>query len=395
MPTNRKPIYLDYAAATPLRAEVFKSMRAWQQFQFYNPSSLYGSAGAVKAALEDARHSVAQTIGAKKSEIIFTAGATESINLALLGAARSFSSAKVIATAIEHEAVLACLQQLDREGRFSVLVPVKPSGIVDPAEFEAAIDDQTVLVSVAYANSEIGTVQPIRQIARLIAAVRRDRQRRGVRTPLYLHTDAAQAAGTLDLHVSRLGVDLMTLSGSKVYGPKQSGCLYVRTGTILQPVIYGGGQERGLRSGTENVAAAVGFALALELAQSERKTYHLHLKSLRDELLSNLRVAIPELVVNGDERHRLSGNLNISIPGLDGESAVIYLDQKGVQVSTGSACATGRTSPSHVLLSIGRTADQANSSLRLTLGRPTTVAQVKYVSRVLPAIVAHLRRLKA
>lgn len=396
---SEKTVYLDHAAATPLDPRVLEAMRPWLEDEFYNPSSLYASARLARAQVESCRHRVAQVLGAKKTEIIFTAGGTESVNLAILGTVRALkkehavNSAKVAASAIEHESVLACLEVLAEEGCETVLVPVLPDGVVRPEAVAEAIDDQTVLVSVMSANNEIGTIQPIAKIAKVIAAVRLDRQKRGVETPVYLHADACQAAGALDLHVSRLGVDLMTLNGSKIYGPKQTGCLYVRTGVKLNPVVYGGGQERRLRSGTENVAGIVGFATALELAQAERADEARRLSGLRDQLWQRLQAAIPDLILNGHAGKRLPGNLNMSIPGIDGEAAVLYLDQAGIMASTGSACSTGRTDPSPVLLAIGRTAAEANGSLRLTLGRTTTAADIDYAAKTLPVIVRRLREL--
>jgi cysteine desulfurase len=395
----KKQVYLDYAAATPIRREVLEVMRPWVEDKFYNPSSLYAASREAKSALEDARHRIAQVIGAKKSEIIFTSGATESINLAILGTARSVKSVftqgplKVVASSIEHESVLACLKQLTAEGFDTELLPVNGQGLVPIDDLASAVDDQTILISIGYANSEIGTIQPISKIIQLINRMRALRQQRGISTPLYLHTDAAQAAGWLDLHVSRLGVDLMTLSASKVYGPKQTGALYLRHGVPTTPIIHGGGQEQGRRSGTESVAAAVGFALALELADQDRPAQSRRLQYLRDNLLSGLKSSIPELTVNGDIKQRLAGNLNVSIPGVPGETALFYLDQKGVQVSTGSACSTGRTDASHVLIAIGLTHDQANSSLRFTLGRQTTQSDIDLAITAVCATVSKVRKL--
>jgi cysteine desulfurase len=383
-----KPVYLDHAAATPLDPQVLHAMQSYLGAEYYNPSSLYQAARQTRQAVEAARHQVADVLGAKKSEIIFTSSATESVNLALFGV-----SGNLVTTTIEHEAVLACLPELENRGHQVTVVPVKPDGLVDMVKLEKEIDDETVLVSVMYANNEIGTVQPIAEIGKLIAQIRSDRVKRAVKTPLYFHTDATQAPNYLDLHVSRLGVDLMTLNGSKIYGPKGSGCLYVRTGVQIEPLVYGGGQEKGLRSGTENVAGIIGFAEALRIAQEQREAESKRVTELRDKLLADLQVAIPDLILNGHIAKRLANNINLTIPGISGETAVLYLDREGFQVSTGSACTTGNTEPSHVLLALGRSVAEANASLRITLGRGTTTADTDRLAAVLPKLVTRLRQL--
>jgi cysteine desulfurase len=367
----KKPIYLDYAAATPLDPRVAQAMAPYLDAQFANPGALYAAGRAARAALEDARHRIAMVLGAKTGEIVLTAGATESINLAIFGVARQFPASAVIATSTEHESILGCMRQLEAEGHPIVLAPVLGDGLLDLPELAAAITDQTALITVAYANSETGVIQSMRQVSKLVQAVRQDRQKRGVQLPLYLHTDAAQAAGLLDIHVSRLGVDLMTLSAAKIYGPKQVGALYVRTGVRLLPIIWGGGQERALRSGTQNVAGAVGFATALELAQLDREQQAVRLLQLRDNFWSQLLEISPTAELNGHLTKRLTSHLNFSIPGLSGEDLVYQLDAAGIAVATGSACSAGSGEPSHVLLAMGRTPEVANSSLRITLGRAT------------------------
>lgn len=369
-----KNVYLDYAAATPVDPEVLEAMQPFFTEQFANPSSLYSSARVTRQALSDARASVANTLGAKPTEIIFTAGATESINLAIQGVMRKFPDGHIVTTTIEHEAVLETVKHYHHS-------------IVDPADVVSSITEQTVLVSVMMVNNEVGTILPIKELARHIEQVRQNRDNQ---LPLYLHSDAAQAATTLDLHVSRLGVDLLTLNGGKMYGPKQSGILYVRTGTELEPLIYGGGQERNMRSGTENVAFAVGFAKALELAQAGRKDEAHRLQQLRDQLQNDLTAAIPEIIVNGDQKHRLAHNLNITLPGLDGESAVLYLDNAGIQASTGSACSIGSDEPSHVLLALGCTPEEANASLRFTLGKYTTEKDIQEAAQIIIKTLRHL-----
>lgn len=378
-------VYLDYAAATPVDSEVMRAMQPFFTEQFANPSSLYASARVTRQALVDARASVANLLGAKPTEIVFTAGATESINLAIQGVMKKFPDGHIVTTNIEHEAVLETVKQFDHS-----VARVSASGVVDHNDIIKIITEKTVLVSVMMANNEVGTIQPIKEIAAAIADIRKLRQESGNQMPLYLHTDAAQAGTTLDVHVSRLGVDMLTLNGGKMYGPKQSGILYVRTGTQLEPLIYGGGQERAMRSGTENVAFAVGFAKALEIAQAIRKDEAYRLQQLRDHLQKQITEAIPEAVVNGDQKHRLPHNLNITLSGLDGEAAVLYLDNVGVQASTGSACSIGNDQPSHVLLALGCTPAQANASLRFTLGKHTTNEAIQEASKVIISTLRHL-----
>lgn len=378
-------IYLDYAAATPVDSQVLEAMRPYFTEQFANPSSLYSVARVTRQALSDARASVANTLGAKPTEITFTAGATESINLAIQGVLKQYPGKHIVTTKIEHEAVLKTVEHYDH-----TLVDVSKVGVVKVDDVLAAVTDSTVLVSVMMANNEVGTIQPVKDIAAGITRMREDRKSKGIDLPLYLHSDAAQAATTLDLHVSRLNVDLLTLNGGKMYGPKQSGILYIRTGTKLQPLIYGGGQERGVRSGTENVAFAVGFAKALEMAQADRKPEEARLRSLRDQLQKIITSELTEVIINGDQKHRLPHNLNITMPGLDGEAAVLYLDNAGVQASTGSACSIGNDEPSHVLLAMGCSASEASASLRFTLGKNTTEENIEKAGQIIVDTLRHL-----
>jgi cysteine desulfurase len=361
--------------------------------EYANPSSLYQMARITRTAVESARHKVSTVLGSKLTEVVFTSGGTEGNNLAIQGVLRAHAGANWVTTAIEHDAVLSCAEPMRREGHLCSVIPVKPNGIVDPATTMAAVTDNTALISVMMANNEIGTVQPVADIARLVVAVRDDRRRRGIDLPIYLHTDAVQAAGYLDLHVARLGVDLLTISGSKIYGPKGTGCVYIRQGTVLQPLQYGGGQERDRRSGTENVAGIVGLAEALQLCGASRDAETHRLIPLRQELVRALTSAIAGVIVNGDTRRRLPNNVNITIPGAEGEALVLYLDRSGIMASTGSACSTGDLDPSHVLRALGRTPQEAANSLRFTLGRSTTPEAVDRVGAVLPDIATRLREL--
>jgi cysteine desulfurase len=359
-------IYLDYAAATPLDEKVEAAMQPYWRQKFYNPSANYLSGRAVAADIARARAVVAQQLGAKPSEIIFTAGGTEADNLAINGIMQRYPEANLLVSAVEHEAILQVATNYNCQQ-----IPVDAQGTVDLEALAKQIDDQTVLVSVMYANNEIGTIQPLRKIADLIKQVLADRQKDGNKLPLYFHTDASQAANYLDVHVSRLGVDLMTLNGGKMYGPKQTGALFVRAGLILQPQVQGGGQERGLRSGTENVAGIIGFAKALEVAQSTRTQEVARLNDLRDRFVLGLSSKIPAVVINGSKQ-RLPNLVHLTIPDTDNERVMMELDEQGIICAVGSACSASNDEPSHVLKAIGLSESSAQSSLRFSMGRQTS-----------------------
>lgn len=366
-------IYLDYAAATPIDQRVLDAEEPYFRERFFNPSASYQAAREVRRDYEEARHVLAQNLGARPAEIVITAGATESTNLAIGGV-----SGHIVTTNIEHPAVLALAS-----ARNATILRVNEKGLVNPASVENAITDETEIVSVGYANSEIGTVQPIKEIAILIERIRADRAIREVATPLLFHTDASQAAGYLDLNVARLNVDLMTLNAGKCYGPKQVGLLYVKAGVRLKPLILGGGQEMGLRSGTENVTGAIGFARALEIAERKRKGESERLEKLRNDLEKFIKQEFPEVIINSGAKQRLPNILNFSVPGLDGERAVFALDERGVLVATGSACAANKGTRSHVLMAIGLAPQIADASLRISLGRPTTDAEISELKPLL------------
>jgi cysteine desulfurase len=371
------PIYLDYAAATPLDDAAFVAMKPFFAENFYNPSAVYQAARDVHAELEGARASVADVLGAKDQEIIFTAGGTEANNLAIHGIMQQFPNGNIVVSSIEHESVLAPAKQYDCR-----VAPVNKKGAVDLQELEQLIDENTVLVSIMYANNEVGTVQPIKEIAALIAKKRTERPSPlspQHSPPLLFHTDACQAANYLDLHVTRLHVDMMTLNGGKIYAPKQSGCLYVKAGTPLNAQIQGGGQESGLRSGTENTPAILGFATMLQKVQNERKSEGERLSVIKNEIIAKLSQKIPTMQLNGDSRRSLPNNINVTIPGIDGERFVMELDERGIQVATGSACSASNDEPSHVLLALGLSESSAGASLRLTLGRHTKPEHISIV----------------
>ena len=373
-------VYLDYAAATPVDPAVIEAMRPYLADSFYNPSATYSAALEVKKSVAEARSKIAHWLGARSSEIIFTAGGTEANNLAVHGVMRQFPAGNIVVSSIEHESVLAPARDYDcREAA------VRPDGRLDIDDLRRKIDDKTVLVSIIYANNEIGTIQPIREAAKLIDEIRR--QRAPDAPPLYLHTDACQAANYLDLHAARLGVDLMTINGGKIYGPKQSGTLYVKAGLKLQPLIDGGGQERGLRSGTENVASIIGLAAALDLAQSGRHEEAKRLQILQQDFFKLLEEKTPSAQVNGSKKYRLPNNIHLTIPGRDNERLLIQLDEAGIMAAAGSACSASNEEPSHVLRALGLTDAEARASLRLTMGRGTDEAAIKRCLQVLTKVL--------
>lgn len=368
-------IYLDNAAATPVDQRVLAAMMPYFSDQFYNPSAAYLAARSVRADLESARRTIGRIIGAKPAEIIITAGATESINLALHGV-----DGRIVTTAVEHPSVLNTAK-----ARGGIILPVDERGQISLAQLkkELLANDDVTLVSIGYVNSETGMVQDIKGASEVIATVRTDRRQRGVATPLLLHTDASQAAGLFDLNTARLGVDLMTLNAGKCYGPKQVGLLYIRAGVILKPLIYGGGQEMGLRSGTENVTGTIGMAKALALADKTRGSETKRLTSLRNQLKAYLVKNLPEVKINENPKRNSPAILNLSMPGLDGERTVFALDEKGVMVATGSACAANKGKRSHILKAIGLSDELADGSIRLSMGRLTTAEDIATVGPIL------------
>ena len=371
-------IYLDYAAATPLDERVLHVMQPYFMDEFYNPSSPYAPALAVRQAYEVAKDSIAQAIGGRGTELVITAGATESINLAFAGV-----TGHVIVSSIEHHAVLAAAKRFDCS-----VVAVDARGRVDPAAIAAAIRPDTERVSVALANNEIGTIQPLRDVAAVIERERQARRARGETRAIYLHTDASQGLGLLDVHTSRLGVDMLTINAGKVYGPKQVGALWAASHVALQPIVVGGGQERGLRSGTENVAGTIGFAEALRLANKKRQGEVERLRAIRDTFRDTLTERFPEAVVSGHPKHQLPNFLHISFPGIDAERVLFALEMQGVLVATGSACAANKGTRSHVLEAIGLAPEIADGSLRITLGRHSTDEQCKDAAAIISEVVS-------
>ncbi len=383
-----KQIYLDYAAATPMDKAAIVAVEPFLADNFYNPSAIYQAGREARHALEAARQQVAAVLGAKDQEIIFMAGSSEANNTAIQGVMRLFPNAEIITSNIEHESVLRPAE----EYRHTIL-PVDHTGRVEVKKLVPLITDQTVLLSVMYANNEVGTIQPIKELSNIIKKIRMDREKRSVKLPLYLHSDAAQAANYLDVSVSRLGVDLMSLNGGKIYGPKQSGCLFVKSGVNLKPLISGGGQEGNRRSGTENMAASIAFATMLQKVQAERKTESKRLAQVRDEFFATISQNVTDLQRNGNIKHALANNLNITIFGADGERLVMELDQAGILAATGSACTAGSDEPSHVLLAMGATKAEASGSLRFSFGRLTTTKQAAQAAAVVSKVIQQHQRL--
>ncbi len=390
----KRKIYLDYAATTPTDARVVRAMQPFFHTIYGNPSSLYEDGRIAKEALGEARSSIATVLHARPEEIFFTGSGTESDALAILGVMRAYPGKHMITDTIEHHAVLYNAELLEKEGFPVTYLPVDREGFVDAKKIESVIRSDTVLISIMYANNEIGTIQPIAEIGTLVRRIRKERMASGSQVPIWLHTDACQAAGYLDLDVEALGVDLLTLNGSKIYGPKGMGVLYRRRGVKIAPLWMGGGQEQKLRSGTENIGGIVGIAKALEIAEAHKNTENKRLEKLRDYFIKEVFARIPKIVLNGPEgERRLSNNVNISILDIEGEAMLLYLDAYGIEASTGSACDSATLDPSHVILGIGRPYEFAHASMRFTLGRATTKKDLDQVLQVMPGIVEKLRKI--
>ena len=377
-----RTVYADNAATTAVSPQVLEAMLPYYKEVYGNPSSLYSVGQKAKAALEEARETVAACLGAGAGEIYFTSCGTESDNWAIKGAAhamRKKGKDHIITSAFEHHAVLHTCQALEKEGFTVTYLPVHENGIVRPEELEAAITDRTGLVTIMYANNEIGTIQPIPEIGAIC-------KKHGV----WFHTDAVQAVGNVHIHVKEQNIDMLSLSGHKFHAPKGVGALYIRKGIAIPNLLDGGAQERGKRGGTENVAQIVGLAAGLKEACATIDQRVARLSPLRDKLMDGL-LKIDRCRVNGDREHRLPGNVSMCFQGVEGESLLLMLDLKGISASSGSACTSGSLDPSHVLLSIGLPHEVAHGSLRLSFGDYNTEEDIDYILEVLPPIIQRLR----
>lgn len=355
-----------------------------------NAGSFHSEGKRAKDQLDLARDFVAEFLGARPDEILFTGSGTESNNLAILGYARAHAKfgKHIVTTSIEHHAVLEAMQHLEKKEGFELtVVPVEKNGIVSAKKVLDAIREDTTIVSVMLVNNEIGTIQPVAQIGNAIEKMRKLGQAQHVA----LHTDAMQATAYLDLDIKKLHVDLLSINGSKIYGPKGVGALFVKRGIKLQPIMFGGAQEKGMRPGTENVVGIIGFATALQVVQDRREDDAKHLLPLREKLIDGILSSIPKTRLNGDRAHRIPNNVNVSIMDLEGEALLLYLDAKGIFASTGSACTSASLDPSHVILALGMPFEVAHGSMRFTLGRETTEADIDYVIEQLPPLVEKLR----
>ena len=377
---------MDHSATTPVAPEVLAAMLPYFGEKFGNASSLHRSGREAKEALEDSREKVAALLGARAEEIIFTSGGTESDNLALKGIARKNRKLgkHIITTQIEHPAILETCRALEKDGFEVTYLPVTGEGLVELSTLEASIRPDTILISVMHANNEVGTIQPLEEIGRL--AAERD---------IYLHSDAVQSVGKIPVNVDDLGVDLLSLSAHKLYGPKGVGALYIRKGTKLESIIQGGGHERRLRSGTENISGIVGLARAAELAERDMPREAERLAGLRDRLAELVLGKVKEAWINGTMKKRLPGNLNFGFKYVEGESLLLFLDSKGICVSTGSACSSHKLEPSHVLISLGLKPEECHGSLRITLGMSNTLDEVEYVAESIVEAVERFRGISA
>ena len=388
---NKKEIYLDHAATTYTDPTVVEAMLPYFTKNYGNPSSLYHKGREANGALNDARRTVAKLINALPENIIFTGGGTESDNMAIYGIARAHETKgkHIITTSMEHHAVIHPLEDLQKQGFEVTYLKVDTNGFVKTEDVVKAIRPDTILISIMYANNEVGTIEPIADIGRELLKYRQENKT----TFPYFHTDACQAAGAMTLDVEKLHVDLMTVNGSKIYGPKGTGILYIRRGVRIKPLIVGGGQERHLRSGTENVPGIMGFAKALEMAQQNCEKESARLLELSIYLWSELQAKIPKLKLNGPQlgENRLPNNLNITFIDVEGEAMLLYLDEYGVMCSTGSACTSESLDPSHVLLAMGLPYEYSHGSLRFTFGHCNTKKDIDYLMSFLPAVTQQLR----
>ena len=385
MPPALNPIYLDHAATTPVREEVFEAMKPFFGPRFGNPSSTHRWGREARAALDEARERVGRCLGARPDEICFTSGGTEGDNLAILGAWRALKEkgrTAVVTTPIEHKAILGAVHQAAREGAEERMLVMTADGVVDPASFDLLVDEDVAVCSVMWVNNEIGSIQPIPEMAA------KAKQRGAL-----VHTDAVQAFGKVLIDAQKQQFDFLTISGHKIGAPKGIGALFIRRGTTLEPLMHGGTQDRGRRPGTENVAAAVGLARAAELTLADWEQNCARLRKLRQKLEAGILSRVPDAVIHGKGAERAPHIVNVSVPGTDSESLLMALDLRGIAASGGSACQSGSISPSHVLTAIGVRPDLASAAVRMSLGSLTTEECIDRVIDVFPALVAKARQL--
>lgn len=373
-------IYLDNAASTVIHNEVFQEMIPFLKEQYGNPSSIHHSGRMASRAIQKARKQIANLISANPEEILFTSGGTESNNIALFGITHTNKGKHIITSSIEHDAVLEPCKKLEKEGFDVTYLPVSGDGLINPEDVKKSITKNTCLVSIMFANNEVGTVQPIGEIAKLCSEKR-----------IFFHTDAIQAIGKLEINVKELRLDMLSISSHKINGPKGVGALYIKSGTKIEPYIFGGGQENGLRSGTENVASVVGFGKACELAKENLRKNILHFKNLRDVLVSKVMKEIPYVSINGHPEKRIPNNAHFTFLGVNGEDLIIKLDEEGIAASTGSACSVRTQKESHVLRAMGFLHEQIAGSLRLTVGSMNTISEIENTITVLKRVVKELR----
>lgn len=390
--TKKGTVYLDHAGTTPMDPRVLEAMLPYFSQSYGNPSSIHMVGQEARYALDESRERVAEVLRCRAREVVFTSGGTESDNAAIHGAATALQETgnHIITCGTEHHAVLHACQHLEGLGFDVTYLPVDDCGMVQPEAVYQAITDRTTLVSLMYANNEIGTINPIAEISEAVHRRAADLER-----TIVMHTDAVQAAGFLELDVGRLGVDMLSLSGHKFYGPKGTGALYVKRGTPFLPFMLGGGQERERRAGTENIPGIVGLSVALQLADGQREEASAHCSMLRDRIIRVVSDNIPDNHLNGHPSQRLPNNVNFSFQGVEGEPILLGLDMAGIAASSGSACSSGSLELSHVLLALGQSADLARGSLRITLGKENTSEEVDYVLDELAGLVKHLRQLPA
>lgn len=377
-------IYMDHSATSPVDPEVFEAMKPFFVDNFGNASTLYSLGRDARKVMEAAREQVASLIGAKPEEVIFTSGGTESDNIAIKGTAYRLKNKgnHIITSAIEHPAVRETCKYLEKNGFEVTYLPVYEEGIVRVSDLENAITDKTILITIMHANNEIGTIQPIAEIGKIARE-----------NKIYFHTDAVQTVGKIPVNVEKMNVDMLSLSAHKVYGPKGIGALYVKKGVRLEPIIHGGGHEKGLRPGTENVSGIVGLGKACELAEKNLLEDSKYITNLRDRLIDGILDSVEQSYLDGHRTKRLPNNVNLRFTGIEGESLVLHLDSKGVAASTGSACSSKSLEPSHVLIALGLEHVEAHGSLRLTLGKENTEEEVDYVITAVKEVVETLRKL--